>query len=54
MPKKKSAKPQAPVLDKESILHLLKNLLEKKKAGKLSELDKKLLNKLQQIVSENP
>ena len=54
LPKKKTAKPETPALDKESILLLLKDLLEKKKAGKLNELDKKLLNKLQQIVSENP
>jgi len=39
-------KQETPNLDSEGILLLLKDLLEKKKAGRLNNLDKKLLSKL--------
>ncbi len=38
----------------DSILSLLKELLEKKKKGKLTPLDRKLLLRIQKIVEANP
>jgi hypothetical protein len=53
-PPKEEPKTEMPDLDKDGIIMLLKDLLEKKKVGKLNELDKKLLKKIQEIVAANP